>query len=244
MSKTIEKDGVVYFTMRKGDVVPDELLRFAHWGQKTHPTKIFKAEPGEMIIQPSGERHGIVAKGDEFVFDNGEIPVSFDEDGNVTETRHDIYVPTEDGRPTGDAIRQNSYHEIAQSSEAVTIETERGNYAVTRSFGMYLPLPNPQVSLELYTPVCLLNSFGEGDHQWTESAILRIKRNESSEWVISGAINGPEFKHTWTNLGSLHDLSPDQARENAILALNAKEESYRGSVSYPVGGFQDPKPSI
>jgi hypothetical protein len=49
MAQPLIKSDIKYDPVEIGSVVPDEWLKDAQWTQKTAPTKIFTALPGEHI---------------------------------------------------------------------------------------------------------------------------------------------------------------------------------------------------
>ncbi|MBK7363444.1 MAG: hypothetical protein WBK55_08630 [Alphaproteobacteria bacterium] len=58
-----------------------------------------------------------------------------------------------------------------------------------------------------------------GDHQWLDDAVLRVHQKDGA-WVIKGGINGPEYDHTRATLGSMQEMSSDQAHDKAEDALS------------------------
>jgi len=208
--------------MPLGTEVPSEVHFSVWWGQKTLPTKIFTALPGEDISQTSGERKTTFAKGGEIVFDNGKIPLERTLTGRVTQSRHDAFIPTApDGTLTGLEIRNRDYRLIAKGVEAANC----GGEQLARDYSYYLPKPNPQLILHLNEPVYIPDAFGKGDHQFLDEPVLRLDLRDGN-FFVKGGLNGPEAEHSWTELCSFDDHTLEEVRLVAEGALVQSEKEF------------------
>jgi hypothetical protein len=232
MPEPLIKDGKTFLPLERGAEISEELLAQAQWGQKTAPTKIYIALPGEYIpgddlTKASGERRLIRAEGDEVVFNNGHIPLRRNARGEVIEWRNDIFLPTDaKGKSKGAEIRDRDYRRITKGIEDALIPGFNGGEYYPRDYGIYLPLPNPQAVIKLDHPIYIVDAFGPGDHQWLDQPVLRLQKKDDV-WRIAGGINGPEFNHTWTTLGSLAQMDRGEARFHAQLALKRSERRFK-----------------